>query len=297
MSANDDDIRLTAKQAELAARMASYLVSARFPPGQRITEEQLCKEFRVSRSPVRAVMQFLSTRGFLNQAERGYFTPDKMPEFGSSSTLIPKSLDQQLLDDISRDRSRNVVPEQFTEAEFMRRYDVPRSQLLRVLNRLSLDGVVEPAPGHGWYFLPTLNSPETYRDSYRFRILIEPQALLEPTFVADKPLLRQMREDQLSMATSTDARQLYELNASFHETLAGFSHNSFIVEAVRRHSRLRRLNEQLALDRARIRKRIGEHVAIIDALLEDQRDWAASLLKHHLEIASQIMPAFAAPID
>lgn len=297
MSANDEEIRLTAKQAELAARMAGYLVAARFPPGQRITEEQLCKEFRVSRSPVRAVMQFLATRGFLSQAERGYFIPDKMPEFGASSTLIPKSLDQQLLDDIARDRARNLVPEQFTEAEFMRRYDVPRSQLLRVLNRLSLDGVVEPAPGHGWYFLPTLNSPETYRDSYRFRILIEPQALLEPTFAANKPLLRQMREDQMSMAASTDPRQLYELNASFHEMLAGFSHNSFIIEAVRRHSRLRRLNEQLVLDRARIRKRIGEHVAIIDAVLEDQREWAASLLKHHLEIASQIAPAFAAPID
>lgn len=297
MSANDEEPRLSAKQAELAARMASYLVASRFPPGQRVTEEQLCKEFRVSRSPVRAVMQFLSTRGFLTQAERGYFAPEKMPELGSASALIPKSADQQLLDAISRDRSRDLVPEQFTEAEFMRRYDVPRSQLLRVLNRLSLDGVVEPAPGHGWYFLPTLNSPETYRDSYRFRILIEPQSMLEPTFLADKPLLRQMREDQMSMASSSDARQLFELNASFHETLAGFSHNSFIIEAVRRHSRLRRLNEQLALDRARIRKRIGEHVAIIDALLEDQREWAASLLKHHLEIASQITPAFAAPID
>jgi len=297
MSANDEQPRLSPKQAELAARMANYLVAARLPPGQRVTEEQLCKEFRVSRSPVRAVMQFLSTRGFLNQAERGYFAPATMPELGSASALIPKSADQQLLDAISRDRSRDLVPEQFTEAEFMRRYDVPRSQLLRVLNRLSLDGVVEPAPGHGWYFLPTLNSPETYRDSYRFRILIEPQSLLEPTFLADKPTLRQMREDQMSMASSSDARQLFELNASFHETLAGFSHNSFIVEAVRRHSRLRRLNEQLALDRARIRKRIGEHVAIIDALLEDQREWAASLLKHHLEIASQITPAFAAPID
>jgi DNA-binding GntR family transcriptional regulator len=290
-------MRLTAKQSELAARVASSLIAARHPPGHRITEEQLTSQFGVSRSPVRAVMQFLASTGFLAQAERGYFVPEKLPELEPDSAIIPKSADQELHERIARDRARDQLPEQFSEAEFIRRYEVPRSQLIRVLNRLALDGVVEPSAGHGWRFLPTLNSQAIYRDSYRFRMMIEPQGLLEPTFVADKRLLQQMREDQVNLAASLDARRMFEFNAALHETLAGFSNNFFIVEAVRRHSRLRRLNEQLAIDKVRAYERISEHVAIIDALLNDQREWAASLLKRHLDIASQVPPPYADPSD
>lgn len=285
-------MHLSAKQAELADRIASALVTAQHAPGHRITEEQLTAQFHVSRSPVRAVMQFLSHKGFLVRRERGYFIPEKFPEFDAESSPIPKSADQELYEVIARDRAQNEVPEQFSEAELMRRYGVPRSQLIRVLNRLSVDGFVEPAAGHGWRFSPTLNSADSFRDSYRFRMIVEPQGLLEPTFHADPTTLKKLRDQQMSLAHSSEPRQLFEANATFHETLAGFSHNSFIVEAVRRHSRLRRLNEQLFDNGTRKQNRIGEHVAIIDALLEKQQEWASSLLRRHLDIAWRAAPSF-----
>lgn len=148
-------MQLSAKQAELAARIASSLVTAQHPAGHRITEEQLTAQFFVSRSPIRAVMQFLAEKGFLVRGDRGYFIPEQLPEFDPGSSPIPKSADQELYAAIASDRARNEVPEQFSEAELMRRYSVPRSQLIRVLNRLSLDGFVEPAAGHGWRFSPT----------------------------------------------------------------------------------------------------------------------------------------------
>lgn len=283
---------LSAKQAELAGRVAATLASSTYPAGHRITEELLTAQFHVSRSPVRAVMQFLADKGFLVRGARGFYVPDAFPDLGSDHSLIPQSADQQLYDLIAQDRARDLVPEQFSESEFMRRYEVPRSQLIRVLNRLALDGVVEPAVGHGWRFFPTLNSEPAYRDSYRFRMMIEPQGLLEPDFRLDRDVLQKMRNDQIGLTEDFDPRRLFELNAAFHETLAAFSNNSFILEAVRRHGRLRRLNEQLAHDQERANARIQEHVAIIDALLNDQREWAASLLRHHLDVASRISQPF-----
>lgn len=288
-------MRLTEKQSELAAKVVASLVTSRFPPGHRVTEEQLTSEFGVSRSPVRAIMPFLAAKGFLVQADRGYFVPEKLPEFDPGSPVIPKSADQELLDAIALDRARDRVPEQFSEAEFMRRYNVPRTQLIRVLNRLALDGIVERGVGQGWVFLPTLNNIKNYQDSYRFRIILEPAGLLEPSFVPDEPKLRALRDAHVALSQSpeTDQSTFFELNASFHETLASCSNNMFIIEAVHRQSRLRRLNEQLHHDDARAKERIAEHIAIIDAVLSDQREWAASLLKRHLEIASRVTPPFA----
>lgn len=286
-------MRLTAKQSELASRVALSLATAGYPTGYRITENQLTAEFRVSRSPIRAVMRFLAEKGFLEHMDKGYFIPESMPNRDVVDAVIPKSSDQELYDKIARERAQDKLSEQFSEAEFMRRYGVPRSQLIRVLNRLSLDGIVEPSAGHGWRFLPTLNKEIMYRDSYRFRMMIEPLGILEPTFRVDVAVLKKLRDDQIGLAASPDPQKLFEQNAAFHETLANFSNNSFVIEAVHRHSRLRRLSEHLSHDEDRTRGRIEEHVSIIDALLENQREWAASLLRRHLDIASQIKPSFA----
>ena len=285
-------MRLTANQSELASRIAVFLTSCGYPPGQRITENQLTAEFRVSRSPIRPIMKFLAEKGFLDHIDKGFFIPTTMPGRDAIDALIPKSSDQELYDTIALERIQDKLSEQFSEAEFMRRYGVPRSQLIRVLNRLSLDGVVEPSAGHGWRFLPTLNKELMYQDSYRFRMMIEPLGILEPTFKIDATVLRKIRDDQMSLVTSSSPQQYFEQNAAFHETLANFSNNSFVIEAVHRHSRLRRLSEQFSHDEVRARTRIEEHVSIIDALLDNQREWAASLLRRHLDIASHIRTAF-----
>jgi DNA-binding GntR family transcriptional regulator len=237
-------------------------------------------------------MKFLAETGFLEHVDKGYFIPSSMPGRDAIDAVIPKSSDQELYDTIARERVQDKLPEQFSEAEYMRKYGVPRSQLIRVLNRLSLDGIVEASAGHGWRFLPTLNKELVYQDSYRFRMMIEPLGILEPTFRLDAAVLRKVRDDQMSLVASSTPQQFFEQNAAFHETLANFSHNSFVIEAVHRHSRLRRLSEQFSHDQARARTRVEEHVSIIDALLDNQREWAASLLRRHLDIASHIRTAF-----
>jgi DNA-binding GntR family transcriptional regulator len=280
---------LNAKQLELAGLAAAWLSTLRNMPGRRVTEEQLTQALGVSRTPVRMVMPYLASKGFLAEGKRGFFVPKTMPELDSRAAAIPKSADQELFDTIIRDRSRNRVPEQFSEAQFIRRYDVPRSQLTRVLIRLSLDGLVEPSTGQGWRFLPSLENERAYNDSYRFRIILEPAAILEHDFKQDDAKLRSLRDNHVkfSGAKSTDRQHFIKLNSDFHESLAGFSNNVFIIENVRKHSRLRRLSEHAFYDKGRMSTLMTEHIAIIDALLDGQREWASALMRRHLEIASK----------
>jgi len=67
----------TATASGLAARLTATLreriVQWRYPPGHRITEEELCREFGVSRSPVREALKTLAAGGFVEQLpRRGY---------------------------------------------------------------------------------------------------------------------------------------------------------------------------------------------------------------------------------
>ena len=91
---------------------------------------------------------------------------------------------------IAGDRLRDALPEKVTENALARRYNLTKRQLARVLLRGASEGWIERLPGHGWAFLPVLTSMQAYEDSYRFRLVIEPAAILEPGFAPNRPALR-----------------------------------------------------------------------------------------------------------
>ena len=80
--------------------------------------------------------------------------------------------------------------------------------------------------------------------------------------------------------------ELFESNSEFHETLAKWSGNRFILHAVRRTNQLRRLVEyRQARERTPRRGQAQEHLAILDAIAVHDMLKAASLLRTHLEEA------------
>ena len=265
-------MKITPKQLELAKLAAQWLSQPVHKPGDRITEKQLTDALRVSRSPVRAIMPYLARKGFLTERESGYFVSDAHTIIEPQG-VIPKSADQKLFDRIIADRGNNKIPSDFSEAELIRRYKVPRSQLTRVLIRLSLDSIVEPNTGQGWRFLPNFESEQAYFDSYRFRMIIEPAGILEDTYQQDDELLRALLDRHIALkgARGIEPRQFIEANAAFHETVAQFSNNVFIIQDVVKHTRLRRLNEHLYYSDARMVALVDEHIAVIEALLSGQR--------------------------
>jgi len=209
---------------------------------------------------------------------------------------MPVTEDEALYESLIRDRVEGTLKEVESEADLLRRYTASRSVLNRVLTRLSREGIVARNQGYGWRFLPTLNTERAHDESYRFRLLIEPAGLLEPTYEVNPARLRRAREAHEELLAGSGRRQttdMFEMNADFHEMLAEFSGNRFIVQAVRQQNNLRRLLEYRGFrDVERIRASCEEHLEIIEALEDDDRIWASRLLERHLSVASTLKLAF-----
>ena len=59
--------------ASIVATLKERIIAWQYPPEHRLTEEALCREFGVSRSPVREALRILSANGFVRRMpNRGY---------------------------------------------------------------------------------------------------------------------------------------------------------------------------------------------------------------------------------
>ena len=76
---------------------------------------------------------------------------------------------------------------------------------------------------------------------------------------------------------------MFEIDANFHEMLARYSGNEPVLEVVRRQKRLRLLMEYESYpDAARASACLAEHVAVIDALLDNNQASASERIAQHL---------------
>lgn len=286
-------LKLSSLQAKLAAEIIEFARRNELSKGTHLVEENLATEFGVSRSPVRFALFYLSKIGLVDfRPNYGFYLADDAAALDTETLQLPETEEQRLYDLITRDRVKGNLSDSETEAEMMRRYRVNRGLLTRVLLRLSQEGIAQRGDGYGWIFTPTFNSETAHDESYRFRIILEPSGLLEATFKIDEKRManaRQAHEEVLRTGGKriTEA-EMFEINAEFHEMLAAFSGNRFLLQAAEQQNRLRRLVEHRSLSAERAVESCREHLAIMDALDAGDREWAASLLRRHLELARQL---------
>ena len=279
---------LTRLQSDLVARIVATIRREELAPGTHLTELGLSNLFGVSRSPVREALRHLTNRGVMRfEEKRGYFLLCPLDELDKHLKGLAPSPEEALYDQILQERAARALGDSFTASELMRRYDCGRPLLLRVLTRLTEEGILKAGRGYVWSFLPALDDDEAVAESYRLRLLLEPAGLLEPTFVLDRSRLERSLAAQeavvASGAADVTSLQMFEINAEFHELLARCSGNRFILQNLQHQNRLRRLNEYLAFsDQPRMVISCREHIAIIKALLKDEREHAADLLRAHL---------------
>ncbi|MFT3955806.1 MAG: GntR family transcriptional regulator [Piscinibacter sp.] len=280
---------------QLASSIERWIADEQMAEGTPLPERMIGERFRVSRTPVREALLRLAEQGTITtRPDGGYAVRARieLPPLASFPDALLSDPDEPVYLQIAEDRLSGVLPERTTENELMRRYGLTRPRLSAVLRRIANEGWIERLPGKGWEFQPVLSSGTAYDQGYRLRILMEPAAIMEPTWRLDDGLLRKCRAEQQALVDGAvewaSPAQLFDANSRLHEAIAGFSGNVFICDALRRVNRLRRLMEyRKVVDREGSARRCKEHLTLIDLLLTGQREAAADFMRLHLRDAAR----------
>lgn len=285
----DCPMELTPLQTRVAREIVAFARRENLKAGTHLAESLLAEQIGTSRSPVNVALRHLAAIGMLSHdLHRGYFLKKDAQAFDDVAQRFSAEPDDPLYLRIAEDRLGHRLADLVTEADLMRTYGVARSPLRKVLSRIQQEGWIEKAVGHGWEFQPLIDSPQAYEESYVFRTAIEPTGLMSPGFRADAVELAALRRQQEHIATSgwetMTPIELFEANSQFHETLAKWSNNRFILQSVRRTDQLRRLVEYRQARARRPRQtQAQEHLQILAAIAAGDPLQAASLMRAHLE--------------
>lgn len=274
---------------KIARNIADAIANSEIEEGEHLSAQKLADRFGVSRSPVRDALHLLLTQGFVEQkANRGFFVGSAAPngssrEAGGELPFDPQSPYQLIAADWLADR----LPADVTEQMLRSRYDLTKAQLADILLRAAREGWAERKAGYGWRLLPVAKTPEAFEQIYRFRMLIEPAAMLEPTFSIDRAVIDEHRTIQQRMLDTDIERlsgeKLLDNGALFHEALITFSGNPFFHQSLVRVNRMRRLLEYRSrVDRRRLYTQCSQHLEILDLLQRGDVVEASYLMRRHL---------------
>lgn len=283
---------------ELARRIIEHAQENSMEAGDALSEQQLARTFQVSRTLIRAGLNVLLEQQLAeHQAGRGYYL-SAAPANQTLSPALPQAAEEEMAASVLRDRMAGRLGNSINASEIMRRYDIGRPAAQKVLSQLTEDQVLLRGPGQSWLFRPLLNNLSALEDSLRYRMLLEPEALLSPGFEADRQRLSLLRSGTESLLNQPieafDIEQFRELDIGFHELIAQSCGNRFICDALLHHQRLRRLPNLLPMVSVhRLQEALREHLRIIEAIERGQMEIAADLMRLHLRLSAAQRPQTA----
>jgi DNA-binding GntR family transcriptional regulator len=160
--------------------------------------------------------------------------------------------------------------------------------VVRALQRAAGEGWTERLPGRGWGFIPLLTSELTYEQICRYRIVVEPAAMLEPTFVLDRSAIEACYAEQIALFKTAGSGlspvEVFESGSRFHQVVLDCSRNPFFINGLAQVNKVRRLVEyRKTLASRNWLERCQEHARIAELLLSDAREEASVLMRKHLD--------------
>ncbi len=283
---------MSGKTSELSRKISNRLlhdiVSGSLHAGEHVSAQQVADRYGVSRTPVREALVSLENQKVLvRQPNRGYFVADKIPSKINSTLANAMPEGNEDYQTLANDWLTNQIPEDVTEQFLRQRYGWTKTKVNDLLARASREGWAERKEGYGWRFLPVAKTPEAFDQIYRFRMAIEPAAMLEPTFELDHKVLdeqRRIQEGMLNMdLNSAPDESLLKNGSLFHEELIKLSRNPFFLMSLQRVNRMRRLMEYRAeVNRERLIEQCSEHLEILSLLERGKVADASYRMRQHL---------------
>lgn len=292
--ANAVDGVLSPLQIEVVRKLIPIVRAGKWPIGGKISDAALAREFGISRTPVRQVLQFLAEKGVVTQTENRGFILVRVPSADDRfEEIVPPSEIDVLYRKIMHARANGLIGSEASETELLEHFGTSRGVVRRTLMRLSAEGLAERREGHGWRFAECLDNRQAVNESYAFRAIIECGAVMEDTFRVDMDMLLELESEQTALLNaplaSIEGSAWFEANARFHETVVSWANNRFLEQAIRRQNSLRRMTEYAEfaeLSEAGVRKAARDHLAILEAIKSDDRKLASAILFRHLSRSS-----------
>lgn len=277
----------------------------RLPPGLVLQEASLASLFGSSRSPVKAALRQLISERLLSRSDgRGVLVgsrgiePDRTPltnamlGIDESGGVVPRvHAWQKLYGTIERVLLYHAVFGRFqvNELELARHYHVGRTVAHDTLLRLQASGIVTKGEKAHWYVVPL--------DSKRLDELYELRKLIEPALVGNAAAripadtLTQMQRRlraTIRRHPQIGIDELDGLEHDLHVSCLEYGGNREMLEALRR-TRCILISGKHILGKhipyPKVDPFMGEHLAVIEALLSREPARARRAMRTHLESA------------
>ncbi|CBG88013.1 GntR family transcriptional regulator [Citrobacter rodentium] len=282
-------MKISALTERISQKIIALIDKGDIAPGSHLSVPKLAETFDVSRSPVREALVFLEQKGVLFQkVNRGFFVKeDYKPDVQQA---LSDELDLPEYYQMAEDWLQDKIDSEVTELFLMKRYNLTKSQLATVLARGISEGWVERKQGYGWRFLAVAKTKAALEQIFSFRMVIEPMAILEPTFNAPQEKINEIRRELEMLLENGIERlsptQLQLAGYRFHETVISFSNNPFFEISLRNVNRMRRLMDYRIMDdRNRYYAEVKDHLRILSLIESGQRIEASYTMKQHLAVA------------
>ncbi|MFI2228661.1 GntR family transcriptional regulator [Nocardia testacea] len=273
----------------LAMRVIELIRERELEVGAHLSEQWVADSLRISRTPARKALSFMADIGLVEQLpRRGFHLKMSAAELSKVAFTTDAGDDEQVYFRIVDDHLGGRFTGEFATTELCRRYGLSTRQANLVLARLEAEDLIRRHPGRGWEFQRSLTSAEAHNQSYRFRLMVEPAALLEPGFTIDPAAFALHRKQQESMLHGNivflSRTELFRYGSEFHEMIVDCAHNAFLSDALKRVNRMRRLIEyNHQADRSRLVTQAREHLQLLDLLEAGRNEEASRFLRDHLD--------------
>jgi DNA-binding GntR family transcriptional regulator len=214
---------------------------------------------------------------------------DTVSSLEAGRTARPRSSD--VYDQLRRRLLLGDYPlvERLTEMRLAEELGASRTPVREALLRLESEGLVERRRGGG--FFPRSPNLAGIRDLYELRRILELASLVRPLRHGkrhDEAALLAIREDWVGLGNDPPDPDpgFVLIDESFHVGVADAAGNTAITEHLRAvNDRIRVVRMQNFVHRQRIVVTIGQHLAILDALLGGDAAEAVTLMEAHLDEA------------